>query len=212
MATQKQIDANRANAAKSTGPRSAEGKSASSMNALKSGIDAQSQIVRGEKVENLELLKNEYHARFRPVTPEQRMLVDTLIDSEWLLRRFRVVEAQLWEYESRSPINPQHDIPLGQAVHRNDQIFVRLQRRINTVLETYQYALKELRKLQAEFVPAEAEQEPELLFEVEQNQSPEPEIGFVPQAPVMPIAAPTVPASPAPMTISGTHDGINCSA
>ena len=184
MATQKQIDANRANAAKSTGPRSVEGKSVSSMNALKSGIDAQSQIVRGEKVENLELLKNEYHARFLPTTPEQRMLVDTLIDSEWLLRRFRVVEAQLWEYESRSPINPQHDIPLGQAVHRNDQIFVRLQRRINTVLETYQYALKELRKLQAE-QPAEAQNQPQAESEaepqVEQNQPPQPEIGFVPQ-------------------------------
>ena len=183
MATQKQIDANRANAAKSTGPRSVEGKSASSMNALKSGIDAQSQIVRGEKVENLELLKNEYHARFLPTTPEQRMLVDTLIDSEWLLRRFRVVEAQLWEYESRSPINPQHDIPLGQAVHRNDQIFVRLQRRINTVLETYQYALKELRKLQAECPPAEPEQQAaaEAEPQPQQNQRPEPEIGFVPQ-------------------------------
>jgi hypothetical protein len=50
MASQKQTEANRLNAQKSTGPRGApsgpEGKAASSMNALKSGIDAKSQIIR----------------------------------------------------------------------------------------------------------------------------------------------------------------------
>ena len=46
MASQKQTEANRLNAQKSTGPRSPEGKAASSMNALKSGIDAKSQIIR----------------------------------------------------------------------------------------------------------------------------------------------------------------------
>jgi len=51
MASQKQTEANRLNAQKSTGPRGApsgpEGKAASSMNALKSGIDAKSQIILG---------------------------------------------------------------------------------------------------------------------------------------------------------------------
>ena len=41
MATQTQIEANRRNALHSTGPRSAEGKAASSMNAFKTGIDAE---------------------------------------------------------------------------------------------------------------------------------------------------------------------------
>ena len=42
MASQKQLAANRLNAQKSTGPRSVEGKAHSSMNALKTGIDAAS--------------------------------------------------------------------------------------------------------------------------------------------------------------------------
>jgi len=67
------------------------------MNALKTGIDAQSQLIRGEEPAALEELVAEYHGRFRPTTPEQRMLVDTLVDCEWLLRRFRAVETQLWE-------------------------------------------------------------------------------------------------------------------
>ena len=48
MATQAQINANRANAQKSTGPRSVEGKSASRFNALKHGIDAASIVIPGE--------------------------------------------------------------------------------------------------------------------------------------------------------------------
>ena len=38
MATQKQIEANRKNAGKSTGPRTAEGKQKSRMNSLKHGL------------------------------------------------------------------------------------------------------------------------------------------------------------------------------
>jgi len=97
MATQKQLAANRLNAQKSTGPRSAEGKARSSMNALKTGIDANSLIIQHESPGRLEALADEYYDRFQPTTPEQRMLVDTLVDSEWLLRRFRRVEAQLWQ-------------------------------------------------------------------------------------------------------------------
>jgi hypothetical protein len=44
MATEKQRAANRRNAQKSTGPRSVEGKAVSSQNALKSSIDAKSQV------------------------------------------------------------------------------------------------------------------------------------------------------------------------
>jgi hypothetical protein len=45
MPTEAQIKANRLNARKSTGPKSPEGKAASSLNALKSGIDAWSHII-----------------------------------------------------------------------------------------------------------------------------------------------------------------------
>ena len=153
MASQKQTEANRLNAQKSTGPRSPEGKAASSMNALKSGIDAKSQIIRGEKAANLETLKTEYYDRYHPTAPEQRMLVDTLIDAEWLLRRFRVVEAQLWEQGAQFALKPEPEIELAKALRDNAEYFTRLQRRIDTAQRNYRNALQELQHLQAENRP-----------------------------------------------------------
>jgi len=56
MPTEAQINANRLNAQKSTGPVTPEGKARSSLNALKSGIDAWSHIIPGEDPAELEAL------------------------------------------------------------------------------------------------------------------------------------------------------------
>jgi hypothetical protein len=96
MATPAQIAANRLNAQKSTGPRTAEGKAASSTNALKSGIYAQSLIVRGEDPAELEALREDFYTAHQPESADERALVDTLVHSEWTLRRLRKCAAQLW--------------------------------------------------------------------------------------------------------------------
>src|ERR1051325_7487821 len=99
MATRKQIEANRRNAQLSTGPKTEEGKQISSMNALKTGLDADSQFVIGESREEFALLQSEWYESQAPATPEERYQVDKLIRCEWLQRRLFRVEAQLWEYE-----------------------------------------------------------------------------------------------------------------
>jgi hypothetical protein len=180
MASKKQIEANRLNARKSTGPRSPEGKARSSMNALRSGIDAKSQVIHGESPAELESLKWQYFDRFHPTTPEQRMLVDTLIDSEWLLRRFRTCEAQLWEEGSKII----HTTTLAQAFRQNADFFARLQRRIDMTHRNYRNALQELERLQAEEVFEPEPATPEI-------QTVKPENGSVPQPDVPP---PFVPA------------------
>ena len=149
------------------------------MNALKSGIDAKSQIIRGERAANLETLKTEYHDRFHPTTPEQRMLVDTLIDAEWLLRRFRIVEAQLWEEGSRAVFKPNDEITLGQSYCQNSNQFTRLQRRVDTAHKNYRLALQELQRLQAE--PTEPETDPEPETPTQTKQTVKPANGFVPE-------------------------------
>jgi hypothetical protein len=87
MPTEAQINANRLNAQKSTGPKSREGKAASSLNALKSGIDAWSHIIPGEDPDELEALTAAFLLQYRPTDPTQFSLVDTLISTEWIQRR-----------------------------------------------------------------------------------------------------------------------------
>jgi hypothetical protein len=194
MSSQKQIAANRRNAQKSTGPRTPEGKARSSQNALKSGIDSHAQIIHGETPADLERLKFDYHGRFLPNTPEQRMLVDTLIDCEWLLRRFRRVEAEIWQEGMRNQV---HCTILGESFARMDETFARLQRRVDRTQRNYRNALHELERLQAEQAQLESDPEPVS----PPPQTTKPANGFVPQiAPGAPGKDPDArPQPPAPL-------------
>ena len=149
MATLQQIEANRLNARKSTGPRSAEGKAAVRFNALKTGIDAQSQVIPGEDPAALVLLATEYYDRYQPATPEVRALVDALITAEWLQRRFRTLEAQLWQYNIQGLYHPVEGLEVSQVYDRDNETFGRLQRRIDATERTYHRTLAALHKIES---------------------------------------------------------------
>ena len=190
MATLQQIEANRLNAQKSTGPRSAEGKAAVRFNALKSGIDAQSQVIPGEDPAALALLTAEYHDRYQPATPEVRALVDTLITAEWLQRRFRTLEAQLFQFNITRFIREEKGLTAAQAYDRDSNTFDRLQRRINAVERSYHRALVAFQKIESSTPQPGEHSEPEPLS----NQPPGPENGFVPSTPPEPSPSGPVPA------------------
>jgi len=149
MATLKQLEANRLNAQKSTGPRSVEGKAAIRMNALKSGIDAKSTIIRGESPADLEALTNEYLAAHSPVTPQERFYVDILIRCDWQMRRLTRADAQLWEYQFEELYHLPKNTPLGRIYMCTDTIFTRLQRHIKSLERSYKDASRELALLQS---------------------------------------------------------------
>ena len=147
MPTLRQIEANRLNAQKSTGPRTPQGKAVSSQNALRSGLDAESQFVTGEDRSEFAALQHEYMARFHPLTPEERFQVDTLIRNEWILRRLFRAEAQLWEYHTLRA-DRSEGVPLGEALVAGNEVFRRLQRRITLAERSYKEAFAELERLQ----------------------------------------------------------------
>ncbi len=184
MASRKQIAANRRNALRSTGPRTPEGKSVSRFNALKTGIEARAQVLPDESADDLAALTREYYDRFRPATPEARALVDTLVSSEWQLRRLRRAEPVLWAYAAECCRNyePDPDEPvsneIGRILEERAEVFARLQRRIDSAERNYARALKELRRLPRESEPAVDSAE---VPEPERVASPTNEIGFVPQ-------------------------------
>jgi hypothetical protein len=192
MATPNQINANRQNAQRSTGPRSPEGKAASRFNALKSGIDAQAQVIPGEDPAQLETLLAEYQERFDASTPERRMLVDTLVVCDWLFRRLNRAEASFWQYEAHRTESSfmSNNHPEGRVLFFGDKVFDRLQRRVNAIHRNYDRALKELQRLEAAEPLGEPEQPPAQPY---QNQQPGPQIGFVPQIVVGQALPPAIP-------------------
>src|ERR1035438_1065664 len=131
MSTLRQIEANRRNAQKSTGPTPVTGKAASSMNALKTGIHAKSLVLPSEKLADLELLIDEYYQHRLPASPEARALLDDLIRCEWLQRRLHTAETQFWAFDNKDAWTPDNQYPLGQTVSRRSKAFGQLQWRIN---------------------------------------------------------------------------------
>jgi hypothetical protein len=149
MATIRQIEANRRNAHKSTGPRTDAGKARSAMNALKSGIDAQSEIIPGEDGASFDALAAEYINRFQPTSPDERCLVDVLIRSDWQLRRLARAEARLWQSEIQFYDRLEAPVPHASALNSAAETLSRLQRRVDSTQRNYQRALRELESLQA---------------------------------------------------------------
>jgi hypothetical protein len=195
MSSLKQIEANRLNAQHSTGPRSIEGKAIVRFNALKSGIDAKSQVIPGEDPAALELLTAEYHDRYQPATPEVRALVDALVTAEWMQRRFRTLEAQLFQFNITRFIREEKGLQAAQAYERDSDTFDRLQRRINAAERSFHRTLVALQKIESRAPQPDQPSEPEPLS----NQPPTPEIGFVPSIPPQPSPSGPLPAdSPLP--------------
>jgi hypothetical protein len=183
MSSLNQIEANRLNAQHSTGPRSREGKAAIRFNALKTGIDAQSQVIPGEDPAALALLAAEYYDRYHPSTPEVRALVDTLIAAEWLQRRFRTLEAQLWQFNIRGLCHPVKGLEMAQVCDPDCDEFKHLQRRIDAADRTYHRTLLALQKIEPLAPQPDGTRDPTPSPEPPPDQPLSPEIGFVPSTP-----------------------------
>jgi hypothetical protein len=201
MSTLRQIEANRRNAQKSTGPTSVTGKAASSMNALKTGIHAESLILPTENLDELEQLTEDYYQHHHPANPDTRSLVDELIYCEWMLRRLRVAESQAWQYQSDDIYRDPQKYPLGQSATNHSTTFTKLQYRLDATRRARLRALDSLTKLKAE---AAVTSDPPALQPQALNPSPQttsPKIGFVPATPP---AAPPQPAPAGPSTDPNT--------
>jgi hypothetical protein len=87
MATEAQIQANRLNAQKSTGPRTPEGKAIAAQNALTHGLFAREGVIRGEDREEFEMHRETLLEQLDPVGPLEGILAARVVDLTWRLRR-----------------------------------------------------------------------------------------------------------------------------
>jgi hypothetical protein len=95
MVSTRQIEANRANALKSTGPRTVEGKANSSRNAVTHGLSAQEIVIPGENIAAYQAFAQGLIDDLQPNGSCELDLIERLASTYWRLRRIPRFEATL---------------------------------------------------------------------------------------------------------------------
>jgi hypothetical protein len=103
MSSFKQIEANRQNALKSTGPTTQEGKQRSRRNALRHGLTAETVIAALENAEDYQAFEAAVTADYDAETAVERELVLRLASVLWRLRRATGVETALFDLMAAAP-------------------------------------------------------------------------------------------------------------
>ena len=123
MASEKQIQANRRNAQRSTGPITAEGKAAVSQNALKHGLRARGVLFTPTDAE-LQPLRDRLAAEWRPQTEDERTILKQMAVVLYQQARFQELEAELDsrfldpEFISALDILSRHQAALTRSYHK----------------------------------------------------------------------------------------------
>jgi len=92
VASERRGNANRANAQKSTGPKTPEGKAIASRNASKHRLCAATFILETEDLGEFEALRACYYTRFGPRDQVENELVDKMVHSVWNQKRAWAME------------------------------------------------------------------------------------------------------------------------
>jgi hypothetical protein len=178
MATERQKEANKLNAQKSTGPKTPEGKAKSCLNRLSHGFASNFTVIPGEDPEEFKALLSDLTGEHRPATPTEQILVEKMASSQWLsLRAFRL---QGEAFLNQTLDSGEFRVPEGLGV------LIRYRTSADRAFHT---AHKELIKTKKQRLNSEIGFEPQELVQEVQPVDPEPE---KPSKPV-----PVVPISPA---------------
>jgi hypothetical protein len=90
------LAANQANAQLSSGPRTEAGKQISSLNALKTALTGKTVLLPTDDRAAYETLTNKLLNDYHPATPDERTLVQSLIDTIWRLERVMNLEFAIY--------------------------------------------------------------------------------------------------------------------
>jgi hypothetical protein len=142
------VAANRRNAAKSSGPKTAEGKAVVAQNALRHGLTAEQLVLFDEIGADFAAFHGELRATYQPTDAVEEELVERIVVCAWRLRRAARVEAALmtrgadtsrreWEARDlgRACAYMLHDLA---ALSRHESVLDRVLRRAQMLLERRQ--------------------------------------------------------------------------
>jgi hypothetical protein len=97
--SKRRSEANRANAQKSTGPKTQGGKAISSRNAVRHGLCATSFVLDNEDLNEYNRFRDDHIARFGPRDVVEMDLVDRMVHASWNLRRAWTMENETLNLE-----------------------------------------------------------------------------------------------------------------
>lgn len=137
-ASSDRLAANAANAQRSTGPRSAEGKARSSRNATKHGLTSSEFVVHDGEQEEFDEFLASYSAELNPQGAIERTLFQQLAHAAWNLQRIRRMEAEIWRTAAQ-------DGALCELTGESAGALERLARYQARTERSYYRALRELR-------------------------------------------------------------------
>jgi hypothetical protein len=109
MSTPNRAEINRENAQHSTGPKTAEGKSRSSLNALRHGLTGQIVVMPTEDLQAYQLHLESFTDEYHPKGATEAHLVQALADTSWRLNRVAALETNLLT------LGVTHEAPLTDA-------------------------------------------------------------------------------------------------
>jgi hypothetical protein len=95
MSTSNRNEINRANSQYSTGPKTAEGKQRSSLNALRHGLTGQIVVMPTEDLQAYQLHLRSFTDEYDPRGATESNLVQALADTSWRLNRVAALETNL---------------------------------------------------------------------------------------------------------------------
>jgi len=127
MSTSAQSSANVANAQLSTGPKTDEGKAASSQNSLKHGLTAKTVLLPGEDPAEYQALTQGMTTDLAPGNTIESSLTKELIDLQWRLQRVPRLEASLLDV----------DIPDFKALNNISLHAARMKRQYSATLKEF---------------------------------------------------------------------------
>lgn len=136
LISDKAHQANRQNARHSTGPATPEGKVAASLNAVTYGLRTRKLLINEENVADYWQLWDGLESEWLPQTPTERLYLEQMSISQWLLARMAASEQKV--YHAGLPLTAQFDLLDRIARH-----CARLERSFST-------AVHELKQLQKE--------------------------------------------------------------
>ena len=140
---------NRANAQHSTGPRTAEGKQKSSLNALRHGLTGQIVVMPTEDLAAYQGHLARYTGEYRPKGATEEDLVQSLADCSWRLNRVAAMETNLLSLGVTGGTDPIQDaLSMAAALESQSKALSNLSLHTQRLSRQFERTVNQLRDLQ----------------------------------------------------------------